>query len=331
MPTLADLNALINAPSNMLPINLGGNTIAQELAARIAAENALSGRAGTGLGLLDFLRMQSNDFAAREADPFRFVEYLSGVAGLPNQSMPINSLIGNNFRIQPTLPSPYADPRYQNLLTQLFNFTGNLTPFQNEDPNLARVRAAYGENPAAANTFFSQNPENLQRMFGTQQMARGGNMTLREPVAGVRLTDLMRARMPMKPLFIAGEAGEERLTFTPKKKGKKKQSSLGGMPMFQDGGTATIAPYEGALMSLATAFERNPFASPRLVQRLRQGQSPLAGDLTDRFVSNADPNLLKALFSGIQGQVGSGGLQSLLHAAQRFNFGSTSPSSMVSF
>lgn len=190
-------------------MNLAGQFLNEQQAAEARRQNDLGligNRAASGRSLADFIRAYAGDLRAAEQDPFRLGEYMTNVARVGGAN-PLQTLIGEGVSIEPQLPDPYADPRFQNLLGSLYDY-GTPPPVSSvpdrtaadttSAESLARVREAYERDPQAAAIFFSQKPEDLQRMFGA---AGGGEMMLDRPVTVFDIEG--------NPVATAGENGPE--------------------------------------------------------------------------------------------------------------------------
>ena len=166
-------------------------------------------QAGQNANFRDFLMSYQKDLTNRERDPFRLGEYLASQSQLGSgASSGIQNLIGAGNVIKPTLGDVYSDPRFKASLDQGYQRMAE-TPTMGA---VGQVRNAYETDPNAAKTFFSQDPAMLAKMFGTPAHAQGGNQTLHEPTYGIPASQLQPGQTPQ---FLAGEAGPERLTFTP--------------------------------------------------------------------------------------------------------------------
>lgn len=307
--------ALFGVAGSALPVVAGTNEIDRELQARIAAESALLNRGTTALDLLTLLYQRAAERAEAERSPFRFIDYLRNVSTLPpgEAGNPIQALIGRDVFIEPKVP--VETPEERTLLERLMSFANPASPFQTErveNPDLVRVREAYARDPVAAQRFFeeaSRNPEGVRRMFGPRQFARGGTMVTDEPVVAIGA----RSR---RPRFIAGEAGPELVRIRPLRRFAHGGDVLANAP-FGTAGDASgrrIAPREAAAVALGQALRSNPFAPRELVDALLSGRPPAPGFVTQRFVANADPVLLKGLQAVVEA---FGVLPEQFEAAQR--------------
>lgn len=132
-------------------------------------------------------------------------------------------------------------------------------------------------------------------------MARGGKLVLQEPVIGMTLGG--------RPVFVAGEAGPEKVEFRPIKR-------------FAGGGTAVVNPVTGpaeeAARLLSGAFAGNKLAQPSFLEALARGQLPRK--LPSRqFFRSLPPTLQNALL-GYYVQATGGTLrpEDILQEMERF-------------
>jgi len=168
---------LFNASQNeSLPLATGGNKLDREAQGARDFETARGGRASAAQQLDVLLRQADADKIAAESDTFRLPEALRNLSRLPQGTgSPLQELIGEGVYIDPQYN---PDPRIAELERSIQEYaipSRTVESERRDDPNIARVREAYGRDPEAAARFFGQNPDNLRRMFGA---AGGGNFTL---------------------------------------------------------------------------------------------------------------------------------------------------------
>lgn len=220
------------------------------------AANAQQARVGTGLSLLDFAAARDREMRQLEADPFNIVSYLSGIASLPAGSgNPAQALIGSGFQIKPQLPSYLNDPRMQQTYGSLLEFGRPRTPAETvTETRTNQVASAYAQDPEAAARFFQQDPAALARMFGPKAYGRGGTEMLDEPTVGIGM-------FSGQPRFLAGEAGPERLDFTPVKDASGPPAT--GIREFAHGGSlfsGFTRNYTGTGATREDAYKRSGLA-----------------------------------------------------------------------
>lgn len=254
--------------------------------------SVLQNRATTGLNLGQFAQSLANDQFKRAEDPGNYPAYLAASAGLPRGSgSPIDQLLGNGVQIaQPQGGNPLADPRFQQLMDQLYGYA--------QPQNISTVQNIAANNGGTLPQSFydythTQSPADMQAH------ATGGSQMLHEPVIGIGLHS-------GQPQFLAGEAGDEKLTFTP----AVHSHSDGGQPIphshdrgdqkhehmdanspatYADGGTAQIQPYDSSTNDPMQGQTQYPTGT----------QKPLPTSTTPTAAGPA---------SGLSGPIGGGGL-----------------------
>lgn len=212
-------------------------------------------RMQTGAGLMDDARMRADQIIERQKDPDDIVAYFAAIAGLPEASAtPVTSLIGQGFKLEPTLPSPYTDPEYVALKKSMYDagrprtVEENIAESARGQTALLNQQAAdaYRKDSGAFNAMASASEENLRKWFGVPAAAAGASMMLDEPVVGVGAWTGM-------PKFTAAENGPEKVgqdgnqvRFTPMKgvsqdrptvQHQQRMMEMAGVGDFAGGGT----------------------------------------------------------------------------------------------
>lgn len=178
------------------------------------AAAAQQARAQTGMGLLDDAYRRSQQLIDLQRDPDNIVAYYAAIAGLPEASaQPVTDLLGQGFQLKPSLPSPYTDPRYQQLQDSLYDFGRPRTAAETIAETSQNRQLAL--NQFAADQYKANPQAFLAWTQATRGMAKGGRMMLNEPVVGM-------GAFSKRPLFTAAEYGPEqmgeqggKLQFTP--------------------------------------------------------------------------------------------------------------------
>jgi hypothetical protein len=255
------------------PVVTGQVETDREQSALQDAAAAQTNRAQTGLSLLDDAYRRSQQLIDLQRDPDNIVAYYAAIAGLPEASaQPVTDLVGQDFTLTPQLPSPYADPQYQQLQESLYDFGRPRTAAENiqetvQNRTLAlnqQAADAYKSDPQAFLAMTQQPEDNLRKWFSAGGFAGGGDMTLREPVVGM-------GAMSGKPLFTAAEYGPEkmgmeggRMKFTPMKgvpQGDVQPdyqmmlAQMAGMPMKGMSGGRMPAYAEGGGFDVGRVYE----------------------------------------------------------------------------
>lgn len=155
---------------------------------------------------------------------------------------------------------------------------------------------------------------------------------LHGPVVGIPAGQLQRGQIPQ---FLAGEAGPEKLTFTPMhhhesmglptphqhEGGHAKHEHMGPMIRYEDGGSAITGvdyangnadgqytPSEGSAVSLAKALQPLGYVPPYVISQLASGRAPTPGSIDEETLSRLPPSLRALLQAQIKSQVGNAGL-----------------------
>lgn len=237
-----------------VPVATGTNEIDRELLARQNAESALQGRASTALALLELRRSVDADNAEEARSPYKLIEHLRDLSMLPQGTgNPLQQLIGEGRFIQPSFKSYADDPRYAALEQSALDYStpSTFTSEVREDPDIARVRQWRAANPNAG-------MEGWEALAKIPSHASGGSQMLDEPVVGIGL----RSR---RPRFLAGEAGPERLDFTPElqRRGGSHPATDEGIRMYGHGGTARVGGGLRYGMPRASTAKRDAASSAR--------------------------------------------------------------------
>lgn len=272
----------------------------------------LGNRANAGFSMLDFQRGLANDLYQRSNDPGNFPALLAGYAGMEGGSpTPLSQLLGEGFKIEPIAGSnPMADPRFQQAVDDLYGYAGGVSA----DP--PAVRAAYDKDAAAADLFFRQKPEDLERMFGSGvvKAATGADFITDKPT-------------PM----LVGEGGEpERVTVTPMRGMQWKGPGLPKAQNVQMNATPTAGvadgsytPSEGTAVALGKAL--GPLGYPKeIIDTLSGGGIPGAPQFNPQVLERLkerNPSMYLLAMAAIRSRVGSSGLLDLMAESQRYKMG----------
>ena len=250
----------------------------------------LGNRASTGLSLGDLLLNMAQRSDKLTNDPGNFPAYLQSLQGNTGAGPALQNLVGNGLTITPDQNNYLNDPRFKSVLDSLF--TRAAAP---SSAAVDQTQQAYNTDPAAAQRFFSQDPEALKRMFGTP-MADGGEMTTHGPMS---LVDLTTGRS----VALMGEGGApEHLKITPMRK-------------FAAGGDVNAQPDPNAgLRMLASAGLDNPMKVQQALQASQQqpqatgggggGGSPLRDAITQYGQTPLARHAMLLAGSGLEGTVG---------------------------
>lgn len=280
-----------------------------------ADRGELANRAGAGQNILDFQRNLANDQYQRSIDPGNFPALLAAYAGREGQAPDaLSQLLGENFQIQPIAGSnPLADPRFNQTVDDLYGYAHGVSA------NPDAVRAAYAKDPAAADLFFSQKPEDLARMFPTVKAAQGTDFITQRPTN-----------------ILAGEAGQpERVTVTPlrsytpglKWTGSGQDLLMGATaptqaPAAAAPSTSALTPAQGTEVALSKGLQ--PFSSrysPELLSTYASGRSPGAAILNPQELARLqqnNPSLYRMALAAIKARLGSAGLEDFLAESARY-------------
>ena len=183
---LAQYNAGVSVAT--LQANLAMQAQSLEQQARVAQQEGREGTAGIIMQYAQMLR-------DAEQDPFRLGEYMVNLQRQADKGgsggLPLSDLIGEGFRIEPQLPDPFADPRWDELLDAMYQY-GTAPPPDIDIPDInlpeldiqsildqmgqgqgqggfdaeQAILDAYGSNPALANAYFSATEEARQNLAG---------------------------------------------------------------------------------------------------------------------------------------------------------------------
>lgn len=164
---IARLHASTYGQQQTMPIVAGQQQTDNAAALLQAAAQAQSQRAQTGVAMLDDAYRRSQQLIDLQRDPDNIVSYFAAIAGLPEASgTPVEQLLGQGFKLEPQLPSPYADPALQKLRDRLIDQGTPRTPAENvTESKHNAVAAAYAQDPVAAQRWF----EAAARMDAGQQ------------------------------------------------------------------------------------------------------------------------------------------------------------------
>jgi hypothetical protein len=214
-------NDLLFSPNfqNTASLLTGQGEVQREQDLLAQAAQAQESRARTGASMLDFQRNRANDLIDLQRDPTNIVAYLAGIAGLPEGTgNPVQSLIGQGFRIKPELPSPYAQPEYRRLESSLMDFGRPRTPVENfrESQKAQKDIATEQFGQAAVNRLSAARAgagNDAEFMEGMRRLAAigkagGGGVMVNEPTVGV-------GAFSGQPKFTMAENGPEQMNITP--------------------------------------------------------------------------------------------------------------------
>jgi hypothetical protein len=226
--------------------------------ARMGDQSILNNRAGAGQSLATLENTMAQDAYVRAKDPGNFPAYLQAQSGVPGGTPALTSLLGNGYQIAQTPGSnPLSDPRFANLENSLYTY-GTV-------PNPAAIDAIR----AARNSLGDQQTSQLFQNFANYDAARaapaapatdvpahahGGTQMLNGPVVGIPQEQMQPGQTPQ---FLAGEAGKEKLTFTPMHHHPQGASH---MHSYADGGVAIAGADPGGnagstLSSMASGID----------------------------------------------------------------------------
>lgn len=287
----------------------------------------LHNRAASGLSLGDLVRNLANDSYARAADPGNFPAYLAATAGLPQGAgSPVAQLLGKGVQIQsPEGSNPLADPRFQKLLDS--EYTYGTTP----DP------AGVGQVRSIANANGGTLPQSFYDWTHTVNPvpahAQGGTQMLNAPTVGIPANQLQPGQQPQ---FLAGEAGQEKITFQPVHSHVSQGTSVphqhaqgdvthehafpGAQASFKhyaEGGTA-VTPAQGTDIALGKALPSSGWGEQGLQDQLNSGNGPTPGSVDEATWDNIAPSLKLLMQSGIKAQLGRSGLMDWLAELQKY-------------
>ena len=266
----------------------------------------LGARASSGAGMLNYLRNYAGDLREAERSPHRFGEYLVNLQRSEGGGDLIQDMIGKGVRIEPKLPDPYADPRFQQLLDSMFKYS--TVP----DPGvISKVRDAYQANRGDAERFFSQRPEDLARMFGAPAMAGGGEMV----TDGTHFIVDEGGRVKA----ILGEAGPERVDIEPIKK-----FATGGTAAFTgaprgafpamtgtpgaaapattaSAGIQSLSPAEGTSAALARTLKAFGYVPRHIIEQIEQNGRPSPGGYMGNWYDRLPPSIRELIMAAGEG------------------------------
>ncbi len=310
------------------------------------AQSYIDQRASAGGVLGGLVRNLANDQYQRALDPGNYPAYLASQAGMPQGSgSPITNLLGSGVQIQsPEGANPLADPRFQNLISQLYGYA--------QPQSLQTVQNIAQQNGGTLPQSFydytqTQNP--------VPAHAQGGSQMLDEPVIGIGLHS-------GQPKFLAGEAGKEKLTFDP----VHSNETTGTFTKYADGGTATIdgtmggsqpsgfthhqlvsaynayhpnapmadniyTPAEGSAISLGKALQPLGYVPHSLIQQLAQGRAPTPESLNEQMLARLPASLRTLLGSTVQSFLGNSGLQDFNSELSQYSMPGVSSGTSASY
>jgi hypothetical protein len=247
------------------------------------AARAQQARASVGTGLLDYQRSRANDLIDLQRDPFNIVAYLAGIAGLPEGTgNPVQQLIGKDFRIQPSLPSPYQQPEYKRLESSLMDFGRPRTPVENfrESQQAQKDIATEQFGKAAINRLEaarSGSGSDAEFMEGMRRLAAmgkagGGGVTVTEPTVGI-------GAFSGRPQFTLAENGPEQMQITPQQGVSQQLDPVQQMAMIN-----AVLPSRAALEAYEVP-KRTPLGQASAVQGFAAGTNTV-----DRYGRVTSPN-----------------------------------------
>lgn len=236
--------------------------------------NRASSGGSTGNLLLD-LATRSDRLAN---DPGNFPAWLQAMQQNTAQGPVAQNLVNAGTTITPA-PNDYLNtPEFKSLIDSLFNY-GTVPDAGMVDT----TQKAYNTNPDAAQTFFSQDPANLKKMFGTP-MATGGSFTTSGPMT---FKDLSSG----KNIATAGEAGPETVSVTPQ--------------------TGQASASQGTAQALGKTLGAGGFSfvPPDTRNTLLAGNLPAPGQFPDWMLAKLPPSIRGLVAALITSRLGGAGAE----------------------